>query len=361
MSIETIKQSRFFKPIYKAATKKRRVRSVMFELTYRCNFKCPHCYADGSPREKSELGTAQVFTILDQLRDMGVFNIAFTGGEALLRKDIFDILTHAKGCGFRTALLSNGYLIDKRVARELARANVNNVDVTLNSLKPKVFERLTGMEDSLGKVKSAINLLIKYGIRVKIKSTGMTINRDELVRISNYARSLNIIYNLDTEILPCRNGCVKAVEDYSLRPDEIYVIRRMVYPEMFSGKKRKTGPRRRHGLMFKCGVGKTSFSITPYGKMNFCLEIDYPSYDIPLEGVRSCWEKLKTEVDRLNRIPDFDCKVCDLIKYCGWCPGRSYIETGAFNRCSEYFKKMAVEAKRRREKDGREKNIQEKQ
>ena len=85
--------------------------------------------------------------------------------------------------------------------------------------------------------------------------------------------------------------------------------------------------------------------------MNFCPEIDHPEYDILKHGVAGCWEKIKREVDRLNDTPDFVCESCDLIKYCGWCAGRSYIETGEFNRCSEYFKDRAVEAKKRGEEE----------
>lgn len=348
MSINTVKQSKFFKPLHKRSAMVRRPNSVMFELTYRCNFKCPYCYVEGSHKNVKELSSRQVFAIIDQMRDMGVFNIAFTGGEALLRKDIFDILAYAKRQGFQTTLLSNGYLIDKDVADKLLRVNVNNVEITFNSLKPDLFEKLTGAKDSFKKVKSAIRLLINRGINIKIKSIGINLNRDELVSIGKFARSLNIIYNLDTEVLPCRNRGVTAVEDFSLDPDETAELRRAVYPEMFSGN-RRTYSNRRRNQMFNCSVGKTSFSITPYGKMNFCLEVEYPECDILKHGVEGCWEKIKREVDRLNDMPDFVCGSCDLIKYCGWCAGRSYIETGKFNRCSEHFKEEAIKAKKRRE------------
>lgn len=342
MSIKTIKRSSIFQPLYERAVARRAPQAVMFELTYRCNLRCPHCYVKGSPKKIRELTTKQVFSILDQLRDLGTFNVAFTGGEALLRRDIFNILAHAKRCGFETTLFSNGYLIDKTAARKLAQVNVNNVDITLNSLKPEIFERLTGAKGALRKVKNAIDLLIKHGISVKIKSTGMTINRGELADIGKYARSLNIIYNLGTEILPCRNGCASAVDSYSLNPSETQAIRRMVYPEIFRGKRKKTRSRRRRDRIFNCGVGRTLFSITPDGKMNFCIEIDSPRYDMLSQGAADCWEKLKAKVDKLNQMPDFVCKKCDLIKYCGWCPGRSYLETGTFNRCSEYFRKSAI-------------------
>jgi radical SAM protein with 4Fe4S-binding SPASM domain len=345
VSIKAIKGREFFGPILRSAALSRNPMSVMFELTYRCNFRCPHCYVEGSPKDERELTTQEVFLIIDQLRDMGVLNIAFTGGEALLRKDIFDILAYAKRRGFQTALLTNGSLINKNIADKLLRVHVNKVDITLNSLKPEVSQKLTGVKNALNKVKRAIGLLIKRGINVKLKSTGMSINRDELASIGKLARSLNVVYNLDCEILPSRNGCGAAVGDYSLSLDEAQALRRAVYPEMFRQDGRKpVRPRRRRKQMFNCGVGRNSFSITPYGKMIFCLEIDYPGHDILKLGAKECWEKIKREVDRLNNAKDFVCKSCELINSCSWCAGRSYMETGELNKCSEYFKNRAIGA-----------------
>jgi len=344
MSIKTIKRKEFLKAVLKSATRLRRPTSVMFEVTYRCNFRCPHCYLEGSHKDGKELDTKEVFLIIDQLRDMGVFTIAFTGGEALLRKDIFAILAYAKGQGFQTTLLSNGYLINKDIAKKLLQVNVNAVDITLNSLDPEVFAQLTGgVKNALDRVKSGVELLVRYGINVTIKSTAMSLNRDELVSIGKFARFLKIRYNLDTEILPCRSGTSSAVHKYSLSPDESNVVRRAVYPEMFRQDGRKTvRSRYRRKQMFNCGVGINSFSITPYGKMNFCVEIDHPGHDILKLGVQECWKRIKGEVDRLNHAQDFVCKSCELIKSCGWCAGRSYMETGELNKCSEYFKIRAI-------------------
>jgi MoaA/NifB/PqqE/SkfB family radical SAM enzyme len=81
---------------------------VMFELTYRCNFKCPHCYVPFKYRKCKELETKEVFAILDQLKDIGCFYLGFTGGEPFMRKDILDILWYAKKKGFEIIIYTNG-------------------------------------------------------------------------------------------------------------------------------------------------------------------------------------------------------------------------------------------------------------
>ncbi len=337
----------FFERIIKRAEKKRIPFSIMFELSYRCNFRCLHCYVQGSHKDKKELNTREIFSILDQLKEMGVYDIGFTGGEPLLREDIFDILGYASKSGFKAGLLTNGYLINEKAIDKLKGVNVDKVEITFNAITPQVFDRITQIKGSSKRVKKAIELLKEKEIQTAIKSTCMQINKDEIAEVSRFARNLGILYTIDGEILPHRNGSAVYVNRYSIDSREYEDLRRKVYPEMFrgEGKRAKTKSRRRRERMFNCGVGMASFSINPYGEMNFCMEIDYPGCNILSQGAKVCWEKIKEEVDRLNNIRDFVCRDCDLLKHCGWCPGRSFIETGSFNRCSEYFRKRAVERK----------------
>jgi radical SAM protein with 4Fe4S-binding SPASM domain len=178
----------------------------------------------------------------------------------------------------------------------------------------------------------------------------MNLNRDDIPKISKYCRELGVIYLIDGEILPCRDHDEQWVKEYSISAAEHERLRRIVYPEMFTGNRPMSRSRKVRGKMFNCGVGLTSFSIDPYGQMNFCLEIDYPRYNILSEGAANCWEKIKEEIDELNRRKDFVCRDCDLFDYCGWCPGRSYIEGNGFNACSDFFKKRALELKQMKER-----------
>ena len=335
----------FFKTLNDRAAANRNPFSIMFELTYRCNLKCVHCYLPGSRIEKEELNTEQVLKILDQLRDIGVYRIAFTGGEALLRKDIFEILEYSSKCGFETGLLSNGYLIDEKTAKKLKKANVYKVDITFNAMNPDIFDKITRVKGSFVKVKNAVELLLENGVTVTLKATCMKINKDEIPKISRFARDLNIIFLMDSEILPCRNNDTTYVDKYSVSVKEHEELRRRVYPEMFSGNRPQSKRPKSRNKLFNCGVGINSFSIDPCGRMNFCLEIDYPGYNILSKGAENCWEELKKEVDKLNGIENKVCKNCDLFDYCGWCAGRSYIEGKEFNKCSEYFRKRAIDRK----------------
>src|SRR3989338_2550985 len=133
----------FWQRTHKSAREKHFPLRMMFELTYRCNFKCGHCYVPPSYRRKGELKTKEVFSILDELKEVGCFYLGFTGGEPFIRKDIIDILWYAKRKGFEVIIYTNGSLIDENLADELARLKPNKVDITIPALSVDAFERIS--------------------------------------------------------------------------------------------------------------------------------------------------------------------------------------------------------------------------
>jgi MoaA/NifB/PqqE/SkfB family radical SAM enzyme len=339
------KETRYFlNTVKKRAWRKRDPFKCMFELTYRCNFRCPHCYLTGTKKEKRELNTRQIFSVLRQLKEAGTYPIGFTGGEPLMREDIFEILEFANRCGFKTNILTNGSLIDEKAAAALKKVNVNFVAITLNSIRPEIFDRLSGVKGALGSVKRAIGILAKKDMQVGVSSLVTALNKDDIVEVSRYAGTLNIPHSIDSMIWPSHDGCSEWPDRYSLKDGELDHVRRQVYPEMFKGtrkvpKKNRLSKRKR---IFECGAGVNSFAINPYGKLNFCLDIDYPYCDILKKGVRTCWKRVKEEVDRINSERDFACRSCGLSEYCGWCPAMSYMETGRFDSCSKFSKREAL-------------------
>ncbi|HOX22407.1 MAG TPA: radical SAM protein, partial [Elusimicrobiales bacterium] len=120
---------------------------VMLELTYNCNFNCPHCYVPNSHKlsyRKRELPAARWREIISQLAEEGCLQIGFTGGEPLLKKGFFSILRHAKRCGLETYLYTNGSLIDSQTARQLRRAGCDKADITIPAIGKSAFEKVTG-------------------------------------------------------------------------------------------------------------------------------------------------------------------------------------------------------------------------
>ncbi|MCK5553272.1 MAG: radical SAM protein, partial [Deltaproteobacteria bacterium] len=96
--------------------------TVHWELTYHCNLRCPHCYV-APQKSRKELSFQQISGILDLLKESGTLYVIFSGGEILTRKDFFRIAGYARKNGFALKLLTNGTLINERVADRIRDLN----------------------------------------------------------------------------------------------------------------------------------------------------------------------------------------------------------------------------------------------
>lgn len=311
---------------------------VMFELTYKCNFRCIHCYVSPDKKRK-ELTTRDVFSILDQLKDAGAFHIGFTGGEPLLRKDIFRILDHAKRCGFRISLLTNGYLIDKNVAERIASlgASLNRVDISVLGASKKTFEGITGAGDSFDKVLDSIKLLKDEGVNVQIKSTLMTPNKDEFLEIRNLAKKMKCLFRYGPTVSRKADGDGITLQ-YQVSPDEVSRLKRLLSGDKKAINEFVVGRR----SLFHCGAGRTEVTISPYGEMNFCLEIHYPRYSILESSFKDCWERLKGLVEDIKLPDNYECGACEIARFCHWCPAKAWLLKKDFFTCDPESKKMAL-------------------
>src|SRR5581483_3779715 len=101
--------------------------SVQFDLTYRCNERCIHCYLDHD--DHGEMTTAEIKGVLRQLADAGVFFLTLSGGEVLVRRDFFQIVEYARSLFFNVKVKTNGVLIHDEGARRLAELGVEDVQL----------------------------------------------------------------------------------------------------------------------------------------------------------------------------------------------------------------------------------------
>ena len=188
----------FWQKIHQSAKEKGFPVRVMFELTYRCNFKCKHCYVPHKyQRSYGELKTREVFAILDQLKKIGCFYLGFTGGEPFMRKDALKIFRYAKNCGFEVIIYSNGSLIDAKIASELAELRLNKVDITIPAMSRMPFENITGLKGSHAKVFKAIQLLKKNKVPLGFKSCVLKGNEAQIADIRKFADSFGALHRLD--------------------------------------------------------------------------------------------------------------------------------------------------------------------
>lgn len=166
--------------------------SGSFELTYRCNMRCVHCY-QGDRRfdhQPAELTTAEIFRITDEIAAEGCLYLLITGGEPFLRPDLYDILRYIKRKGILVTLFTNGTRIDQAAVDRLLGCVPNKIEITLYGLTQETYERVTGIPGSHRRCMQGIELLHKHNIPFALKTMVMTTNFHELAGMKAYAESL---------------------------------------------------------------------------------------------------------------------------------------------------------------------------
>ena len=144
---------------------------VIWNLIRRCNLLCKHCYAiSGNVDFPGELSFDQVCAVMDDLKAYGVPALILSGGEPLLRPDIFDIARRAKAMGFYTALSTNGVLISEPVIADLADIGFDYIGISLDGIGA-VHDAFRGMKGAFDKSLQAIRLCRDAGIPVGVRFT----------------------------------------------------------------------------------------------------------------------------------------------------------------------------------------------
>ncbi|MGE5793881.1 MAG: heme d1 biosynthesis radical SAM protein NirJ [Bacteroidota bacterium] len=142
---------------------------VIWNLIRRCNLTCKHCYSVSADRDfPGELSTAEAFAVMDDLKRFRVPVLILSGGEPLLRPDIFDIAWRAKDLGFYVGLSTNGTLIDRSLVDRVAAVGFDYVGISLDGRREThdAFRRRVGaFDESLAAVRHCRDAGVKVGLR----------------------------------------------------------------------------------------------------------------------------------------------------------------------------------------------------
>ena len=150
-------------------------------LTRKCNYKCVGCNVWGE-QEQEELSAEEIKKGLDILKDLGVVEIVFSGGDPLLRSDAGEIIEYASR-HFVTTVYDNGSMASQKID---ALRNVDFVAISIDSLDPAKMDYIKGVKGSLEKALNSVETLQKEGIKVAVTPTISQLNVNEIVDITNY-------------------------------------------------------------------------------------------------------------------------------------------------------------------------------
>ena len=323
---------------------------VQFEITYRCNIHCVHCYTDpfNTPIHlRRELTLDELLRIFDELKEAGTLWMTITGGEAFVHPHFKKIYKEAKGRGFVLSLFSNATTITDALANFLAEDPPFTIDVSCHGATAETFERITQVPGSFKRFQEGVRRLLDRGLPVKVKTKAMTANRHELPKIKSLIESFGLDFNLYSVIHPRLNGDLSSTE-YRLSSEEILDLQlgdalAAAEAEERCASKESSLPKDDifetppDDRMFRCGCGTNSITISPYGILRACTHTTWPEYDLKMMHVTEAFRRLVDEVREARYRGETPCRRCPVYTFCDKHPVMAAHEAGSMEAPVKHY------------------------
>jgi len=334
--------------------------SFDLELTARCNNDCRHCCinlpANDRAAQVRELTLAEIAHIADQAVKLGAVWCLITGGEPFLREDFFDIYLCLKNKGLLVSVFTNATLITDEHVELFKKYPPRDIEVTVYGTTREIYEKVTRTTGSYDAFMRGLNLLLKNGIKVRLKAMALRSNVDDLPQIAVFCRKRTKDYfrfdpflHLRFDGNPKRNEEIKSER---LSAEEIAAIERADHERRRALEKdcdrliRPEAEQINCNHLFHCGAGNGSFCVSYDGYFRLCSSLWHPDciYDLKKGDLTEAWENFVLKVrDMRTTRREFlrKCRKCQIINLCIWCPAHSDLETGNLHTPVDYFCKVA--------------------
>ena len=164
-------------------------RLIVLELTRRCILNCLHCRSSSHTRQDAELETQEWFRVLEEIASFCQPIIIFSGGEALLRDDIFKIISFAKGLGLTAVIATCGVTLTKEKARQLKQAGIKRVSVSIDGENAITHDSIRNEKGVFVKALTAMRILKSENIEFQVNTTVIRDNVSQLKDIFQLAKA----------------------------------------------------------------------------------------------------------------------------------------------------------------------------
>jgi len=311
--------------------------TCQFELTFKCGLHCRYCCTDCYNKfdyVNSELTTKEVKLAIDKIRKAGVIWLCLTGGDPLARVDFLDIYSYAKEKGFIISVFTNGYSMTKKIAQYLKRKPPFAIEITLNAVTEKLYEKISQVKGSFKKTMDGIELILKEGLPLKIKTQITKDNLQEFSDIKSFIETLGLKFWPAFDLNPRLNGDLAPCALRIAPQDVLYL----------TGKKRISDDcfRQVKSGLFRCSINSgDGFYIGPDGNMFLCNLLRKPNFNLLKVDVEYALNELLSSIRNEKFTTNPKCNNCNLGEFCVNCPGVSYLETGDKEAAIGYYCELA--------------------
>jgi len=345
---------------------------VSYAVTKACNLRCLHCHVSAREAMNDELSLREASAAIEEMKDLGTQALVLSGGEPLLRKDfVLNLAEYCVEAGILPAILTNGLLLNNKVAQELKDAGIKAVGLPIDSILPENHDKLRNMKGAFEKAVKAIRACLTVDLEVVVTTMALKDTVDEMPKRIEFLKNLGVNQVAVYDLIPVGRG--KDIIDQAMtqtqRSDLINHLRRSqerdemlftmsggqpLYPEVVTRLHELRGTKPRDRLLKQfwvnstvgCHAGISYFSLRPNGDVYPCTFLPVKVGNIREQNLTSIWhhsEILKKL--RRRRLLKGKCGKCAYREGCGGCRGRAYACTGDYFEsdpvCSEDLLKGA--------------------
>ncbi|HUU27937.1 MAG TPA: radical SAM protein [archaeon] len=336
------------------------LRLVFWEVTAGCNLSCRHCRrldVFGSGLAPGDMETGDCLALVDSIASFSRPILVLSGGEPLVRPDIYEIARSAVDQGLPVALATNGTLIDDEVARKIVEAGVRRVSISFDGATAGVHDSFRGLPGSFDKAAAGFKALKERGMSMQVNCTVARHNEHQLEEIYDLARSLDADALHFFMLVPV--GCgVELSESQQLSPERYEEVLNWIYdrslenpelqlkatcaPHYFrivyqrGGGKAMRG--RNHGghdgmhaMTRGCLAGSAVCFVSHKGDVFPCGYLPVRAGNVKETPFEKIWNEahlFKVLRDTANL--SGKCGLCEYRNVCMGCRARAYGETGDF-------------------------------
>ncbi|NOZ24481.1 MAG: radical SAM protein [Nitrospirae bacterium] len=330
---------------------------LAWEITRRCNLRCVHCRSSSERvvHEHPDFPTEAAFRILDDIAGYARPVVVLSGGEPLVRGDVFEIASHGTGLGLRMCLATNGVLVDDGTCREMKASGIRIVSLSLDGSTAEVHDEFRSQEGAFDGTLRAAELFRKHGIEFIVNSSFTKRNQAEIPRVYRLAKELGATAWYMFMIVPTGRGEemmreLISKEDYEeilhwhyrMEKDERQMLVRPTcaphYYRIVRQRAREDGEGfKRRSLKFSTGgakgciAGQVICLIDVDGNVLPCSYFPIPAGNVFRQSFREIWE----DSALFRELRDFKsykgrCGSCEYVNVCGGCRARAYAVSGDY-------------------------------
>ena len=307
---------------------------VSWNTTNACNMYCEHCYRDAGAAVEEELNTEEGKSLIDEIVKAGFKIMIFSGGEPLLRPDIFQLVEYASSMGLRPVFGTNGSLITPETAEKLKVAGALGMGISLDSIDQDKHDRFRATPGAWQSAVNGMRNCRAARLPFQIHTTVMDWNYDEVENLTDFAVSEGAVAHHIFFLVP--TGRAVNIETESLKAEQYESLLQRIMKkqqEVNIELKPTCAPQfmriaKQMGLKLRfqrgCLAGTGYCIISPKGDVQPCAYLNIPLGNVRETPLSEIWQH--NEV--LNKLRTLDysggCGTCEYKKVCGGCRARAY-------------------------------------